>query len=100
MKRPDVYIKGKESSLVNTCGQFVYEVSTYVRFENIYNMANTMLFYSDKEIQNIVNYAKITPYIEVQCHLYSAPLKWLLNSGFTLYVKPEKKKRIKKKENE
>lgn len=99
MKRDIVYVKNEESALVNCCGQFVYEVCVFVHFRGIYNMANSKFFYSDKEL-NIVPILKISPYIEVQCYLYSAPLKWLLNNGFNLYIKPEKKKRIKKKENE
>lgn len=99
MKRPNTYVNGEESALVNPNGQFVYEVFTFVQFENIYTIANVKLYYSDKPL-NIVPNLKITPYIEVHCELYSAPYEWLINSGFTLYVKPEKKKRIKKNTDE
>lgn len=100
MKQGPTYIKENQSALVNTCGQFVYEVFTYVQFDNVYNMANNKIFYSDKEIKNFIPVLKVSPYIEVQCHLYSAPLNWLLDNGFVLYTKPEKKKRIKKENNE
>lgn len=101
MKREDVYIKDKQSALINKCGQFIYEVLVYVRFENIFNLANHQLFSSDKEIKNIVSPVYISPHIEIQCYLYSAPKRWLIDNNFILYVKPEKKKRIlKNKENE
>ena len=101
MIKPDVYIKDDQSALINECGYFIYEVCTFVQFENVYNMANHRYFTSEKEIPNIIRFLKINSYIEVHCYLYSAPKKWLINNNFILYVKPEKKKRIiKNKKNE
>ena len=97
MIKPDVYVKEDQSSLINDCGGFIYEVCTFIQYENIYNQANHKYFTSDKEILNIIRFYKITPYIEIQCYLYSAPLWWLIENDFTLYKKPEKKKRIIKK---
>ena len=96
MIKLDVYVKEDQSALADDCKRFIYEVSTFVRYENIYNMANHNLFTSEKEIPNIVRSFQMTSYIEVQCELYAAPKEWLLENGFILYVKPEKKKRTLK----
>lgn len=101
MIKPDVYVKEDQSALVDDCKRFIYEVATFVRYENIYNMANHNLFTSEKEIPNIVRSLQITSHIEVSCDLYAAPKEWLLENGFILFVKPEKKNRtLKKKEND
>ena len=98
--KPKIYVKEDEASLVNYSGRFVYEVLVYINFEGILSLHNHKLFCSDNPIQNIARFIKIHPFIEVESCLYSAPEKWLIENGFTLYVKPEKKKRIKNKEND
>lgn len=96
-----IYVKDEDSALADPCGRFIYEVCVFVKFENTYNMANHKWFTSEKEIPNIIRSLQISPYIEVQCHLYSAPKKWLIDSGFDIYVPKEKKKRtIKNKEDD
>lgn len=96
-----IYIKDDESALVDPCGRFIYEVCVFVRYENIYNMANHKWFTSEKEIPNIVKSLQMTEHIEIQCHLYSAPKSWLINNDFSMYEPKEKKKRIiKNKEDD
>lgn len=96
-----IYIKDDESALVDSCGRFIYEVCVFVRYENIYNIANHKWFTSEKEIPNIIRSLQISPFIEVQCHLYSAPKRWLIDNGFDIYVPKEKKTRtIKNKEDD
>jgi len=96
-----IYIKDDESALVDPCGRFIYEVCVFVKYENIYNLANHKWFTSEKEIPNIIRSLQIDPFIEVQCHLYSAPKSWLINNDFDIYVPKEKKKRIiKNKEDD
>lgn len=97
--KPKTYVKDDEAALINHSGRFVYEVLVYVNHEGILSLHNHKLFSSDHPIQNVVRFTKITKYIEVECCLYSAPEKWLIENGFIVYVKPEKKKRIKKEKN-
>jgi hypothetical protein len=97
MIKSDVYVKDDQSALINDCGYFIYEVFTFVQFENVYNMANHRYFTSTKEIPNIIRFFKINPYIEVQCYLYSAPKKWLIENNFILYSKPLKIKKNEQK---
>lgn len=87
------YVKGDESALVNHSGQFVYEVFVFINYDNILSLANHKLFYSDNPINKITRFFKYSKHIEIFCDLYSAPEKWLLDNGFELYVKPEKKKK-------
>ena len=92
-----VYVKGDESALINYSGQFVYEVSVYINFQDTLSLARHSLFYSDKPIDKIVRFFKYSKYIEVFCDLYSAPEKWLLDNEFVLFVKPEKIKKDEQK---
>jgi len=91
---PTVYIKGKLTALISHT--FIYEVSICARFKGYYSIANTTHFSSVNEIANIVESFYKNPYTEITCELYSAPLSWLIENGFTIYIKPEKKKRVKK----
>jgi len=101
MIRPDIYVKDDQSCLIDDCNRFIYEVFVFSQFENVYSLSNHKYFTSKKEIPNIIRLLKITPYISIECDLYSAPLKWLIDNNFILYKEPEKKKRIiKNKTNE
>jgi hypothetical protein len=90
-----IYIKDDQVVLLDKCGRFIYEVFVTVKFENIFSIANHKYFTSDIEILNIVRCHEVSPYIKVECDLYSAPLKWLIKNDFILYIKPEKKLRKK-----
>lgn len=89
-----VYIKDKQTSLVSYT--FIYEVSVCARFKGYYSIANTAYYSTKKELLNIVESFYKNSHIEITCELYSAPLKWLIENGFSIYTKPEKKKHIKK----
>ena len=91
-----VYFKEKESILVDTCNRFIYEVFIFIIYENIFSMADHRYFSSEIEIPNVVNTTYIDKYTEMDCSLYSAPMSWIIENDFILYIKPEKKKRIKK----
>ncbi len=97
--KPKTYVKDDESALINYSGRFVYEVLVYINHEDILSLHNHKLFSSDKPIKNVIRFTKISKYLEVECCLYSAPEKWLLENGFIEFVKPEKKKRIKKEKD-
>jgi len=92
----NVYVKEDESALINTCGQFVYEVSMFVNYEGIYSLANHTYYYSDKYIKNIIKIKQISKYIEIHCDLFSAPEKWLNENNFIL----QESKKLKKIKNE
>ena len=85
--KDNVYVKEDESALINTCGQFVYEVSMFVNYEGIYSLANHTYYYSDKYIKNIIKIKQISKYIEIHCDLFSAPEKWLNENNFILQEK-------------
>lgn len=88
----------KENSFVrvDTCNRFIYEVTLYVFFENICNQVQHKYFSSEKEIPKIVSEFNINNNMVVYTELIYAPKRWLIENDYQLYVKPEKKKRIKK----
>lgn len=95
------YIKDDQIVLQDICNRFIYEVFVFVHHKNIFSTINHKYFSSQVEIPNIIENYQIADYITVNCTMYTAPLRWLLDNNFELYIKPEKKKRIsKKKENE
>ena len=87
----------KEDSFVriDECNRFVYEVTLYIKFENIYNQANHKYFSSEKEIPKIVKEYNINNNMVIYTELIYAPKRWLIENGYQLYVS-EKKKRKKK----
>lgn len=95
-----VYVKDDKSVLADTCGRFIYEVYVFVMYENTFSTANHKYFSSDIEILNIIESYYVTPNIEINCTMYSAPLSWLIENDYVLWVKPVKKKRITKPKNE
>lgn len=93
----DIYIKENQAVLLDNCGRFIYEVFVFVKYKNIFSTVNHRYFSSETEIKNIISSYQYNEFIEIYCELYSAPLKWLLDNEFVVYVKPEKKKRNYKK---
>lgn len=91
---PVVYLKNKQVLLISNT--FIYEVSICARFKGYYSISNTVYFSYVKEIPNIVESFYKNRYTEITCELYSAPLGWLIDSGYNIYIKPEKRKQIKK----
>ena len=81
---------------VDNCNRFIYEVSVYVKYENIYSMANHKYFSSEKEIPNVIEKINVNKFITIFCEMYSAPMDWIIENDYKLYIKPEKKKRKKK----
>lgn len=93
------YTNGDKIILLDKEGRFLYEVCVYVWFNGIVSMANHKLFASTNEIPNYIESVFVTKHIEFFTSLYAAPRNWMNDNGYYLYVKPEKKKRIKKEEN-
>jgi hypothetical protein len=96
----EVYIKDNKIVLVDSECRFIYEVLVYVWYDNIFSLANSKIFTSVIEIPNIIESYFIDKHIEFFTFLYAAPKKWLVDNDFIEYIYPEKKKRIKKEENE
>ena len=95
---PDLYVKPGSSALV--ASSFIYETTVYLRLPTYCSVVNSTYYSSEKEIQNIRAYFRLSPNIEICSELYAAPKEWLIDNGYTLYQKPEKIKRVKKiKEN-
>lgn len=95
---PEFYINNDKAIRLDSCDRFIYEVTVFVWYENIYSMINHKYFSSEVEIEGIIENHFITPKIEICCEIYSAPKRWLIENDFILYIEPEKKKRKKKNE--
>lgn len=94
------YRKDDKFVRIDECNRFIYEVTVYVKYENICNMANHKYFSSNTEIPKVVEEYNLDNNITIYCELIYAPKRWLIDNGYQLYVKPEKKKRKKKDESE
>lgn len=88
-----VYEKDNQFIYVDDCNRFIYERYIFVRFENLFSTADYQRYSSDVEIKGIIKHIYIGSYIEIVSELISAPLRWLIDNDFVVYVKPEKKKR-------
>lgn len=95
----DVFTKGSLSAIIDINNKFVYRVTVNVQYKNVYCLAQTKYFQSDTEIKNYIAIVYLNKHITINCELWSAPKTWLDKNGFKLYIKPEKKKRIKKVNN-
>ena len=87
----NIYVNKHDSAFVNTNKQFVYEVCVYCHYKNYYSIMNRVYYQSNVEISKYVRSFFINPHAEISCTLYSAPLPWLLDKGYTKYQKPDKK---------
>lgn len=89
----EIYVKNKVSVLIDKENRFVYEVTKSVYFKNVYSMVDNKLYYSAKEIKSVKDSVFVSPNIEIACKLFAAPKDWIINNGFVIWTKPEKKKR-------
>lgn len=92
----DIYVKGTDAVLISKVNLFIYEVSVYCRYKHYFGLMDSEFYSSSDVIENVVwNYYK-DGHTEIRCDFIAAPLTWLLSNGYTKYVKPDKKKIIKK----
>lgn len=77
-------------------GRFVYESMIYIWFDNIVSMNDHKWYFCYTEIKNVIESYYINNHIELYTVLYSAPKDWLIENGYNVYIKPEKKKRKRK----
>lgn len=96
---PVTYIKNKSAIILNTNNNFVYEVLIFCRFSNYFGLMDRVYYNADKEITGVVSNFYKDKHTEIVCELLSAPLFWLLENGYTLYVKPVKTTTKKKESN-
>lgn len=89
----EVYAKDKNFIFVDKCNRFVYERLIFVNFNGVFSMVKHDFYYTFQEIKNVVEYFKVSEYIDIECRLYSAPKRWIIDNDYTPYIKPEKKKR-------
>lgn len=90
----DVYKKDKLIVIGTKSKTFVYEVTVNIYYPNYYSIGNTKHFSSKTYIPNYVESFFKNPHTEICCELYSAPLDWLLDNDFSIYIK---QKKIRKK---
>lgn len=95
----DVYTNGEKCVIINIDNKFVYRVTVNVHTKFVFCLAQTKYFQSDTEIKHYIETVFLNKNITINCELYSAPKKYLDDKGYTLYVKPEKKKRKPKIKN-
>jgi hypothetical protein len=89
----DLYIKDNKTVKLDSCNRFIYEVTVNACYNDIFSMIDHRYFSSNEEILNVIDSFYITPNMEICCELYSAPLNWLVENDYTLYIETEKKKR-------
>lgn len=89
----EIYVKNKTSVLIDKENRFIYEVVKCIYYKNIYSVVDNKLYYSEKEIKSIKDSVFVSPNIEITCKLFAAPKDWIINNGFIIWTKPEKKKR-------
>lgn len=85
-----VYVNQTEAVLVNTNNEFVYEVSVFCQYYRYYSLIDRKFYSSKQAINGVIPYFKRDEHTKIVCLLYSAPISWLLENGYTKYVKPEK----------
>lgn len=85
-KKQKEYIKKQELIVSNNLSIFIYEVSVYIHFKNLFFLANSKMYSSKVPITNIVQDYWKNKHIQICCNLYSAPEKWLLENDYKEYV--------------
>lgn len=85
-----IYVNQKDVVLINLNNTFIYEVSIFCQYNKYYSLIDRKLYSSKQEINGIISHFNRDSHTKIVCLLYSAPLPWLLENGFTKYVKPEK----------
>ena len=73
----------------------MYETFVYLRTKLSCMVVNSAIFISEKEINNVVEYFRKSPHIEICSQLIEAPEQWLLDNEYREYQKPEKIKRVR-----
>jgi len=86
-----------ELVLVNKYNFFVYEVRIFCRYKGYYGLINDVHYSSNVVIPNIVSRFKRDAHSEICCSLLAAPISWLMDNDYILYVKPDKKIIVKSK---
>jgi len=76
-----MYQKNNQFVYEDACNRFIYEVFTFIKIDNIFSMAGHEYYTSEQEI-NYIETIYIDEYIEINCELYSAPKKWLIENDY------------------
>jgi len=85
--------KTKQSALVRR--KFQYEVCVNLFHEKYYSQIKKEYYESLKPIEKFVESIFVRKNVQVTCELFAAPIEWLEDNDFQIWVKPEKKKRCK-----
>ena len=86
----------KDNKIVSVGNSFMYETFVYLKTKLSCMVVNSAIFISEKEINNVVEYFRKSPHIEICSQLIEAPEQWLLDNEYREYQKPEKIKRVRK----
>lgn len=89
-----VYIKDKQTVLVDISDCFVYETSMYLYYNKYFSLINKKYFSSKNEINGVVGSFWKNNNIQICSELFSAPETWLINNNFTRYIKIKKDKTV------
>lgn len=87
------YFDGKDVLLCSTNNDFIYHAKTFYYDKGYFSLTNSKYFSCKQFIPKLVTSVFITKNIENCCELIAAPKDWLIKNNFTIYEKPEKKKR-------
>ncbi len=86
-----VYVK-EDSSLLES-DKYVYEVTICCYYENYYCIANTTMFESSILVEKMVESYFLNKHVQISCELFSAPMEYIIEEGYKLWVEPPKKTR-------
>ena len=90
-----IYVKEDNSLLVSD--RFTYEVTVNCYYENYYCIVNTTMFESDVLVEKMVESYFLNKHVQISCELFSAPINYIKEEGYKLWVKPPKKPRKPRK---
>lgn len=94
-----LYENNKQGVLLDLENRFIYQVMVYIKYKNVFSLVKNKFYYTYSEINNIIECFHINEYISIYCDLHAAPKEWLINNGFTPYIKRPKNVRKKKSIN-
>ena len=92
---PSIYVK--EDKSITVSDRFTYEVTVCCYYSNYYCITDTTIFESDINLEKMVESYFLNKHIQISCELFSAPMEYIIEEGYKLWVEPPKKTRKPKK---
>lgn len=85
-----LYVKNGQSILADPSNMFVYQTLVYANYKGYCSLCNSQYHTSTSEIDGVVGVFNKTPHIQICSELFAAPEFWLIENGFSEYIKPDK----------